>query len=592
MPLIENSRRVMLAAPTAVACALAISACGSSTPGGTAADPATVVPSSAPLYVAAVVQPEGALKQNANADAKTLTHLKEPFSRLVQALAGAAGVGSFDYAKEVKPWIGRNAGLFATATGPLGGATESLLGQVTQGGSPESLLKGAGEALLAQGTVQGALVLDTTDLGKAREFLDKLAKREDAHGASYRGASYEVGPHGTAEAIVGKFAVIGTEGALKSVIDTHAGDPSLAKDSTPYETLTAKAPSESLLSAYVDMAASGAGGAPEGAAAKGSASEDATSKGSAPEGAAAKGSPANALMQLIPGEPAQALVSVQPQKNAVAVDADALSASQAAASEASVAGNSAAGLVAKLPGGSWLAAGLGASGKHFAGYLSALRSVVSLAGSSALSSFGGEALQGLFSRLSEHPAALQSAFSGWNGPIAAFAAGAGLLDLQAGIVAEASSPARAVGAVSELATALAGAGAKVGTTTIAGAESAIEVHITGFPLTIDIGAGNGLLAIGAGPASVQAVLVPSGEPLGQSSLYHSASAQLGSGSKPTVIFDFPSLLAFIEGIGFSESPSLSPVLPYLRSLGTLAASEQSLGSNVTRLHAVLQLQHG
>ena len=563
MPRIKTSRRATLAAPVAVVCALAISACGSSKPAGAAADPATVVPSSAPLYVAAVVQPEGALKQSANADVKTLTHVKEPFSRLVQALGSSAGLGSFDYAKEVKPWLGRNAGVFATATGPLAGAAQSLLSHITQGGSPEALLKSAGEALVAQGSVQGALVLDTSDPGEARAFLEKLAKRQGAHAEHYRGTSYEVGPHGSAEAIVGKFAVIGTEAALRSVIDTHAGGPSLAKSSQPYRTLAAKTPSETLISAYLDLAST-----------------------------ASAGSSAGALQQLVPGQPTQMLVSLQPQKGAIALVADALSSSQSAHSEASASAASAADLVAKLPGGSWLAAGIGANGKHFASDLSALRGVISAAGSSALSSFGGPALEALFERLTKHPAALQSAFSGWDGPVAAFASGAGLLDLQAGIVAQPSSPARAVGAVSELATVLASAGAKVGATTIAGAESAIEVHITGFPLTIDVGAGNGLLAIGAGPASVQAVLVPSGATLSQSPLYHAASSQLGSGSKPILIFDVPSLLAFVEGIGLNESPSLSPVLPYLRSLGTLAASEQSLGGNISRLHAVLELQHG
>lgn len=560
VPSIKPIRRATLAAPIVLICALALSACGSSTT-TEAPDPATVVPSSAPLYVSAVVQPEGTLKRNATADAKKLTHISDPFGRLVQALGGFAHIGSFDYSKEVKPWLGRNAGVFATATGPLASAGESMLGSLTQASTPEGLLKGAVEALVSQGSVQGALVLDTTDVGKARAFLDNLAKRQGAHAASYRGVSYEVAPGGSAEAIVGKFAVIGTEEAVKSTIDTHAGGPSLAKGAQPYETLAAKTPAETLISAYLDLAAT-----------------------------PSKGSSAGALLQLVPGQPTQMLVSLQPQKGSVALDADALSASAEGHSEASASAASAAALVAKLPAGSWLAAGFSASGKHFAGYLSAMRSAISLAASSVLSSFGGEAIETLFDRLSKHSAVLQAAFSGWNGPVAAYASGAGLLELQAGLVAESSSPARAVGAVSELATALASAGATVGTTTIAGAESAIEVHLTGFPLTIDVGAGNGLLAIGAGPNSVQAVLLPSGETLSQSPLYKSASAQLGSGAKPILIFDFPSMLAFVEGLGLGGSPSLSSVLPYLRSLGTLTASEQSLGGNVSRLHAVLQLQ--
>ena len=71
-------------------------------------------------------------------------------------------------------------------------------------------------------------MLDTSDAAKARSFLESQAKRAGAHAASYRGVAYQVTPEGVAFAVVDRFAVIGSEAGLHSVIDTTLGGPSLA----------------------------------------------------------------------------------------------------------------------------------------------------------------------------------------------------------------------------------------------------------------------------------------------------------------------------------------------------------------------------
>ena len=75
-----------LAALVAVLVLAALAGCGSSPAPGTAADPAGAIPASAPLYAGAVVRPEGALKTDALAAGRTLTHEPDPYLRLLAAL--------------------------------------------------------------------------------------------------------------------------------------------------------------------------------------------------------------------------------------------------------------------------------------------------------------------------------------------------------------------------------------------------------------------------------------------------------------------------------------------------------------------------
>jgi hypothetical protein len=56
--------------------------------------------------------------------------------------------------------------------------------------------------------------------------------------------------------------------------------------------------------------------------------------------------------------------------------------------------------------------------------------------------------------------------------------------------------------------------------------------------------------------------------------------------------DFPTLLSLLEGVGLNEDPTISPFLPYLRSLTTLAGGGKSLGGGVERFRLVLGLQGG
>ena len=186
-------------------------------------------------------------------------------------------------------------------------------------------------------------------------------------------------------------------------------------------------------------------------------------------------------------------------------------------------------------------------------------------------------------------------FASWMGSAGIFASGTGIVDLKAGIVISSTNPTLSRAAVSKLGAALAKSGASVQSVSIAGAEAAVSVALSGLPVTLDVvdaRAANGQtkFVIGLSEASVAAALAPSSTMSGAAS-YAAASTALGEGIRPSLVLDFPTFLGLLEGLGLSEEPTISKLVPYLRTLTTLAGGGKSLGGDVERLRFVLGLQH-
>jgi hypothetical protein len=95
--------------------------------------------------------------------------------------------------------------------------------------------------------------------------------------------------------------------------------------------------------------------------------------------------------------------------------------------------------------------------------------------------------------------------------------------------------------------------------------------------------------IGLGEASVQDALHPSST-LSSAASSSVAATTAGVGARPSLTVDFPTLLSLLEGVGLSEDPSISKVLPYLRSLTTLAGAGTNLGGGIERFRLVAGLQ--
>jgi hypothetical protein len=162
-------------------------------------------------------------------------------------------------------------------------------------------------------------------------------------------------------------------------------------------------------------------------------------------------------------------------------------------------------------------------------------------------------------------------------------------------VIESKDPARSRTAVAKLGAMLRQGGGSVQRTSIAGTDAAVAVHLSGLPVELDIAngrdsAGNAKFVIGLGEQSVEAALNSSSGTLSGATSYASASAALGEGIKPSVLVEFPTLLGLLEGVGLSEDPTIAPLVPYLRSLGTLSGGGKSLGGGIERFRLVLGLQ--
>ncbi len=581
----------------------ALAGCGSSSSPGTSADPAGVVPASAPLYASAVVRPSGTLKDDATAAATTLTHQPDSYARLASVLQ-VPGSPPLTYSHDIAPWLGPNAGIFLSSLSSTPSGTdelEQLLTQVLQSGSSSS------PSAWPFGTtgVQGAIVLDTRDGAKASSFISDEAQHAGAHAASYRGVAYQATSGGDAFGIVDRLAVLGTVTGLHSVIDTSLGGPSLAH-AADYSKLLASAPSGVLANVYSNPAESGAG-----SAAGSSKSAAGAGASSVAGGASGSGTPSlDGLVGLLSGE-RTANVSLVPSPSSIALDVDSLASTSGTTSSggllASAAGPEGAQTLSELPGESWLAVGLGNVGVTLGGDVQALHSLASLitslggAGASAESSTSGFNIKGVLegvltplSALSSPGAQTQHDFLSWMSSAGLFASGTGIVNLRGGIVLGSKDPSLSKTAIAKLGAALTKSGGSVQSVSIPGTDAAISARVNGLPVELDIANGRASdgqtkFVIGLGEASVRDALNPSST-LSSAASWSAAASALGEGTRPSVIVEFAPLLSLLEGVGLSEDPSISKVVPYLRSLSTISGGGKSLGGGIERFHLIVGLQ--
>jgi Protein of unknown function (DUF3352) len=520
---------------------VALAGCGSS---GSSGDPASLVPVSAPLYASLAIKPSGGASGDASTAAKELTHLTEPYGSLAQALLSSAG-HRLEFKRDIEPWVGQSAGVFVTSlsTGKLPQSASSIQTLIEGGLTGAASSLGAGT--FGTGGAQGAIVLETSDVGKARSFVTERAHEQQAHAVSYRGISYQVSSTGAAEGIVENFAVIGSESGLKSVIDTSLGGTAITS-AAGY----AKPPADAIASAYVQ---------PETLLKSIHGSAATTSQG------------VSLLGQLFAGSQSASL-SVTPTANSISLQGEIHS----AGGSTPLFGQEGAKALGELPGSAWLAAGVGNVGANLPRAFALLHGVASFGTSTVFSSLGGPSIEKLFTALDSPKAKLQQDFGGWASSGGMFVSGTGLFNLQAALVISSNEPAASRAAVGKLASVMQSAGATVENASIPGTDAAVSVKLEGFPAVIFIADGQGKFVLGLGQASVQGALAPSST-LSTAPSYASATSALGNGIEPSVIVEFPTLLGFLEGVGLTNSPGVSNLVPYFKSLGTLTAGATSQG---------------
>jgi hypothetical protein len=219
----------------------------------------------------------------------------------------------------------------------------------------------------------------------------------------------------------------------------------------------------------------------------------------------------------------------------------------------------------------------------------------SSSGASALNL--GSLLGGLLTPLSALAANTPQAhrdYQSWMGSGGIFASGSSLLELKAAVVIESTNPALSRAAVAKLAAQLRSSGGSVSPASIAGTEAAATARVPGLPVMLEIAAGRdssgrAKFVLGLGEASVSAALNPANR-LAGSSAESAAAAALGEGLAPNLIFQTPTLLALLEGLGLSEDPTLARVLPYLRNTTGVVGGGRALGGGVQRVRVALQLR--
>jgi hypothetical protein len=523
--------------------ALALAGCGSSGSVAPGPDPASVVPARTPLYVGALIEPTGVLKTNALADGRKLSHLEEPYEKLLEELQ-SGGPTHFKWA-EVKPWVGQRAGLFTDSIGGSG----SALGALTQGLSGSLTASGVASSLTG-GETQGALLLDVSDPAGASAFVKAQAAVAGAHPASFHGSSFEVDSKGRALGVVGKFVVIGSEVDLKSVIETAAGGPSLLA-STAYSQLSHSTSGTALADIYISPSALLA------------------------THTAGKGeSQWLGLLDGILSSTGDIYLAVAPTAGSIAVEA----VSQPSGSPQQEA--AAAKIFGQLPGESWLALGIGDLGKSLGGAGGLLNQLGSL------SSAGG--LATLLPKVDTKGIDVKRDLLSWMGAAGVFASGSSLLNIMAGVEIDSKNPAASRAAVATLAKLLSGSGGSSQTIRVPGTEVAMTVRSANSPLSIDIADGGGKFVIGLGETSIVQAFKPSST-LASSPTYKTAQETLGAGLNPTLLVAFPTLLGFLEGLNLQENQSLGKVIPYLRSLDTLTAGSGRSG-DLIRSRLILGLR--
>jgi hypothetical protein len=565
--------------------ATAVTGCGSSPSTGTSADPAGVVPANTPVYVSAVVRPQGSLQTNALSAGHKLTSQADPYKRLV-SLVQTPGSPKLEYDRDVAPWLGPNAGVFFASLGSSS-SVEGLLRQALTAGSTA----GAGASEWPFGTggatgAQGAIVLDTSDLAKAQAFVANAASHAGAHPTSYKGVSYQATAGGNAFAVVDRLVVLGTEAGVRAVIDTSQNANGSLKSDPTYSQLLSVAPSEALGHVYANPHA------PAVAHAK------------------ANGSGLPGILTVLAGtRPLN--VSLVPSSSSIALDADIGPApAGTAATSSGLVGAVATGSQAfgELPGESWLAAGLGNAGGASAGELEGLQGLLSLVGT-----LGGappaketglqldisvkgliEGLSGPLKVLGADTPQARHDFQSWMGDTGIFASGTSVLELKAGVVISSKNPQASRAAVAKLAAGLNQGGAEATPTTLPGTEAAVEAKVNGLPVTLVIADGRDSLGqskfvIGISSTSVLDALNPSST-LSSTPTFTAARSALGEGIPPSISLNAASLVSLLEGIGLSEDTSVSQILPYLRASTTLSGGGKSLGSGIERLRLVLGLQ--
>lgn len=218
-------RLVLTVAAATVLIALPVAGCGGGD-GGSSADPAGLAPPSSPLYIEAVVRPEGELRTNVEALAESLVGIDDLGGLIVSELeSSAASSGEeLDFEQEIRPWLGERGGMF--------------------------FQRYDGDDFTGYG-----VAIQTSDAAASQDFIDKQSESSDdpVEDGSHEGVDYKIdSDDGTTVGVIGDFVAIAEdEGAFRAMVDASGG-AALADEEDFANTFDAAA-SGSFADVFVDV---------------------------------------------------------------------------------------------------------------------------------------------------------------------------------------------------------------------------------------------------------------------------------------------------------------------------------------------------
>lgn len=212
----------------ALLAALFVAGCGDSDDGGgDGTDPASVAPAGAPVFIDAMIRPEGETKTNIEALAQKIAGIDNLGELIVEELESSASDDGeeLDFEKEVEPWLGDEAGIFL------------------QEYESEDF-EGYGAAIQA------------SDEEEARSFIDEQieADGEEVTDGSYEGVDFKVEEDETTIGVFdGLVAFAQNEAIFKEMVDASSGE-NLA-EAEAFDDAIDDLPSGSAADVFVDIGA-------------------------------------------------------------------------------------------------------------------------------------------------------------------------------------------------------------------------------------------------------------------------------------------------------------------------------------------------
>ena len=502
---VRSPRRAVLAACAALITVPVAAGCGESGSSGTGADPATLAPSTAPLYGEAVVRPEGEQRDQLEALLKKVMRTDDPFQKIEDAFDKSASGDKVTYEKDIKPWLGQRVGAF--------------LSGVSQSGSPD-----------------GAAIVATNDPDKA---LTAFKKGEKVTGKrSYKGVDYELIESGAVIAKVDDFAIIGTEGGVKKVVDVSKDSGSALSENDDFDKAKGEAGEDGLGFAYVD---------PQRLV-------DVAASSGAVDRSALTG-----FRQVINQIGRTIGISFGAEDKGFALTIAGIGAQKPKGST-----GDAAGAVAAAPDDAWAAIGLGNVGEQAAKGVDQLNQIAGLTGVDI-----EEQLK------KQSGIDLRDDLLSWMGDAVIWVRGQSVGDIGGALVVESKDEAKSRAAIAKIqrfansqnipTKPLSG---------VQGVDAGFVVDTGSIPVAV--AAAGDKFVIAAGQSALEAALKPSGK-LSDSATYKSAVDSLGDGIKPSVYIDVARALQLVEGVGAADDPSYRQAQPYLRAFSTIVAGGKHEG---------------